>query len=67
MSYERAMDPNDDPERRAHMERLRQQDPRQLKIPFEESARPEPDETDEEIQKSLKKATKEIRRKHGDG
>jgi hypothetical protein len=48
MSYERAMDPNDDPERRMARARLEQ-----LELPFGESARSAPDESPGEVQRAV--------------
>ena len=60
MSYERAMDPSFDPERRA----ARQREFEQLELPFEtsfsESARNVPDVDPDEVLAEVRKAIKRI-------
>lgn len=53
MSFERGMDPAADPERRFHRQHLEQ-----LELPFTASIRPETDEDEADIQKSLRAAVK---------
>lgn len=60
MSYERAMDPRDDPERWAAIQRENEKQGQQ-RLPFSESARPDPDEDVDETEQAVKDAVKRVR------